>query len=574
LFWLRRKRAVENDNHFSHSFGARFTCMKIALAQINPTVGDFAGNEQKTLAAYRRGVEAGADLVITPELAVCGYPPRDLLLKRSFVAQNLEVVNRLAMATARVGLVVGFVGENKTKPGREATNAIALLQHGTMAALRTKTLLPTYDVFDEDRYFEPASENQPVEFLGQKIGLTICEDVWNDEDFWRDRRYRRNPAVELAEAGAEIILNISASPWHLGKNLTRFQMLSSLAAKINCPMIYCNTAGGNDELLFDGASLVFDKAGRLLVEGEMFAEDFLLIDTEQSPPVTARPIGEEEQLYRALVMGLRDYLHKCGFKSAVLGLSGGIDSALTAVLAVEALGKENVRGVSLPSQFSSQGSLDDARSIAGNLGIQYDVIPIQPIFEAARQQLKEVFAGRPEDTTEENIQARLRGMLLMAMSNKFGSLLLTTGNKSELAVGYCTLYGDMCGGLAVISDVPKTWVYRLSRWINRDREVIPSASITKAPSAELRPNQTDQDSLPPYDVLDAILEAYVVEGRTLSDIISSGFDEATVRRVVRLIDFNEYKRRQAAPGLKVTSKAFGVGRRIPIAQRYRDPAQK
>ena len=548
--------------------------MKIALAQINPTVGDFAGNEQKTLAAYRRGVEAGADLVITPELAVCGYPPRDLLLKRSFVAQNLEVVNRLAMATARVGLVVGFVGENKTKPGREATNAIALLQHGTMAALRTKTLLPTYDVFDEDRYFEPASENQPVEFLGQKIGLTICEDVWNDEDFWRDRRYRRNPAVELAEAGAEIILNISASPWHLGKNLTRFQMLSSLAAKINCPMIYCNTAGGNDELLFDGASLVFDKAGRLLVEGEMFAEDFLLIDTEQSPPVTARPIGEEEQLYRALVMGLRDYLHKCGFKSAVLGLSGGIDSALTAVLAVEALGKENVRGVSLPSQFSSQGSLDDARSIAGNLGIQYDVIPIQPIFEAARQQLKEVFAGRPEDTTEENIQARLRGMLLMAMSNKFGSLLLTTGNKSELAVGYCTLYGDMCGGLAVISDVPKTWVYRLSRWINRDREVIPSASITKAPSAELRPNQTDQDSLPPYDVLDAILEAYVVEGRTLSDIISSGFDEATVRRVVRLIDFNEYKRRQAAPGLKVTSKAFGVGRRIPIAQRYRDPAQK
>jgi NAD+ synthetase len=544
--------------------------MKIALAQINTTVGDIAGNEARILAAYSRGVNAGVDMVVVPELAVTGYPPRDLLLRKSFVARNLEALDRLAKATGPTALLAGHVGRNENRPGREVTNAAALLQNGKVRATRVKTLLPTYDVFDEDRYFEPAKENAPVEFNGGKIGLTICEDVWNDEDFWRNRRYRRNPAVELAAAGAKLILNVSASPWHLGKNKTRREMLSRLAAKAKCPLLYCNMVGGNDELIFDGASLAFNGRGQLVAEGRMFDEDFIVVDLEKAPAMQHEAMPDEEKLYKALVLGLRDYMHKCGFKSALLGLSGGIDSALTAVIAVDALGKENVRGVSLPSQYSSQGSLDDAGALAGNLGIQYDVVPIQPMFEAAKGQLKAVFAGRPEDTAEENIQARLRGVILMGMSNKFGSLLLTTGNKSELAVGYCTLYGDMCGGLSVISDVPKMMVYRLAKWINREREIIPAASITKAPSAELRPNQTDQDSLPPYELLDAILDAYIVEGRSADEIVKAGYDEQAVKRVVRLIDANEYKRRQAAPGLKVTSKAFGVGRRIPIAQRYRE----
>ena len=544
--------------------------LKIALAQINTTVGDLAGNEAKILSAYRRGVEAGVGLVVFPELAISGYPPRDLLHKSRFIAHNLAVLERLAAACGEAAMLVGYVGANEVRPGREAVNAVALLQHGKILATRAKTLLPTYDVFDEDRYFEPARENAVVEFNGRKIGLTVCEDVWNDEGFWQDRRYRRNPARELAAAGAEILFNVSASPWHLGKNRTRHEMLSSLAATTKRPLVYCNSVGGNDELIFDGMSLVFGAGGQLIAEGAAFREDFIIVETDDAPAITAPPIADEEKLYRALVLGLRDYLHKCGFKSAVLGLSGGIDSALTAVLAVEALGAENVRGVSLPSQYSSQGSLDDARILAENLGIQYDVIPIQPMFLAAKAQLAGVFAGRAEDTTEENIQARLRAVILMAMSNKFGSLLLTTGNKSELAVGYCTLYGDMCGGLAVISDVPKTVVYRLSEWINREREIIPRDTIAKPPSAELRPDQTDQDSLPPYDVLDAILEAYVVGGKSRAEIVGAGFDEATVARIVRLIDLNEYKRRQAAPGLKVTSKAFGVGRRMPIAQRYRE----
>ena len=543
--------------------------MKIALAQINPTVGDLTGNEARLLAAYRRGVEAGVEIVVFPELAITGYPPRDLLHKSRFIPDNLAVLERLAAATGETGLLVGYVGRNERQPGREATNSVALLQHGKILATRAKMLLPTYDVFDEDRYFEPAQENAPVDFNGQKIGLTICEDVWNDEAFWDERRYLRNPARELVEAGAEILFNVSASPWHLGKDRLRVEMLSSLVAQIRRPFVYCNAIGGNDELLFDGASLAFDAAGRLITQGAMFREDFLLLDTDTAAPITPTSLADEEALYRALVLGVRDYFQKCGFQSAVLGLSGGIDSALTAVIAVEALGAENVRGVSLPSQYSSQGSLDDARILAENLGIRYDIVPIQPVFEPVKGQLTDIFAGRSEDTTEENIQARLRGVILMAMSNKFGSLLLTTGNKSELAVGYCTLYGDMCGGLAVISDVPKTMVYRLSEWINRDREIIPRASITKPPSAELRPDQTDQDSLPPYDVLDAILEAYVVSGKSRAEIVAAGFDQPTVERVARLIDLNEYKRRQAAPGLKITSKAFGVGRRMPIAQRYR-----
>ena len=544
--------------------------MKIALAQINTTVGDLAGNEAKILAAYRRGVEAGVNLVIFPELATTGYPPRDLLLRRHFIQQNLEVLNRLAAVTGRTGLLVGFVGENEQGVGREARNSTALLQDGRIVAIRSKTLLPTYDVFDEDRYFEPATENAPVEFMGRQVGLTICEDAWNDEGFWDERRYRRNPPAELVAAGATILFNNSASPWHLGKNETRREMLAQLAAKTKCPVVYCNLVGGNDELVFDGGSMAFNGSGQLIAHGKLFEEDFVVFDLDAGQPVTPPVVGDEERVYRALVLGLRDYLHKCGFKSAVLGLSGGIDSALTAVIAVDALGKENVRGVSLPSQFSSPGSLDDARLLAANLGIRYDVIPIQLPFEAVKGQLAEVFQGLKEDVAEENIQARLRGVILMAMSNKFGSLLLTTGNKSEMAVGYCTLYGDMNGGLAVLSDVPKMMVYRVSNWINREREIIPTASITKAPSAELRPDQKDQDSLPPYEILDAILEEYVVNLKPTRQIIAQGFDEATVKRVVRLIDVTEYKRRQAAPGLKVTSKAFGVGRRIPVAQRYRD----
>jgi NAD+ synthase (glutamine-hydrolysing) len=543
--------------------------MKVAFAQINTTVGDLKGNGEKMLAAYRKAAEAGADLVLYPELATSGYPPRDLLQKSRFIDQNLELLERLAKATGKTGLVLGYVGRNKSGVGREATNSVALLQNGHVVATRDKTLLPTYDVFDEDRYFEPATQNKVVEFNGRKIGLTVCEDVWNDEDFWHDsRRYRIDPACELVKAGAEMILNVSASPWHSGKNKLRQEMLGSLAAKHGAPLLYCNLVGGNDELVFDGSSLAFDAQGRLTAEGKHFREDFFIVDLKTAQAIQPRPITVEESIFDALVLGLRDYLYKCGFKSAVLGLSGGIDSALTAVIATEALGAENVRGVSLPSQFSSRGSLDDAAALARRLGIRYDVIPIQPVFESARQQLRSVFKGLPDDTTEENMQARIRGMILMALSNKFGALLLTTGNKSELAVGYCTIYGDMCGGLAVISDVPKTMIYKISKWVNRKEEVIPTSSIVKPPSAELRPNQTDQDSLPPYEILDAILEMYVVQMRSSEEIIAAGFDAATVRKIVRLIDLSEYKRRQAAPGLKVTSKAFGVGRRVPIAQRY------
>jgi NAD+ synthetase len=492
------------------------------------------------------------------------------VLKKDFIERNLAVLDRLATASGPTAMLVGYVGENKNPPGRDVTNSAALLQNGKIIATRVKSLLPTYDVFDEDRYFEPARENAPLSIGQQKIGVTICEDIWNDEDFWPHRRYRANPVGDLLAAGASHIFNISASPWHVGKEKLRADMIGSLARKSGRPTALCNLVGGNDELVFDGGSMVFNGAGELIAKAKSFEEDFIVADTEKSPVIFPPTPPDEEYVYRALVLGLRDYFHKCGFKSAVLGLSGGIDSALVACLAVAALGANHVHGVSLPSQFSSQGSLDDARLLAKRLGLRYDVVPIQPCFEAVKQQVKPVFGRLPEDTTEENIQARLRGVILMSLSNKFGSLLLTTGNKSELAVGYCTLYGDMCGGLAVISDVPKTMVYRIARWINRDGELIPDASITKPPSAELRPNQTDQDSLPPYDVLDAILEQYVVRGRSLADLGSLGFAPETVKKVIRLIDINEYKRRQAAPGLKVTSKAFGVGRRFPIAQRYRE----
>ncbi|MDE2714923.1 MAG: NAD+ synthase [Verrucomicrobiota bacterium] len=541
--------------------------MKIALAQINTTVGDFAGNTARLREACERAAELGAELVLAPELAITGYPPRDLLLKSGFIEGNLAALAELAADIGDTALVVGHVGLNADQPGRPATNAVSLLHRGKVVATRSKSLLPTYDVFDEARYFEPATENTPVDFNGHSLGLTVCEDVWNDEDFWCDRRYRSNPVEALVEQGAELILNVSASPWHLGKHRMRADMLASLAVKVARPLLYCNAVGGNDELIFDGGSLALNAEGKPIAQGKFFAEDLVMVDTEASPIELSTP-KDEALLHDALVLGVRDYLGKCGFRSAVIGLSGGIDSAVTAVLAVAALGRENVRGVALPSQYSSAGSLDDAQALAENLGIQYDVVPIEAGFETAKQSLAPVFGDRPEDVTEENMQARLRGLLLMAMSNKFGSLVLTTGNKSELAVGYCTLYGDMCGGLAVISDVPKTMVYRLARWMNRDGEVIPASTIEKPPSAELRPDQKDEDSLPPYDVLDAILERYVVEGQSVDEIIAADFDADTVRRIARLIDLNEYKRRQAAPGLKVTSKAFGVGRRIPVAKRY------
>ena len=544
--------------------------MRIALAQINPTIGDFAGNEAKILLAARRAEAEQLDLVVFPELTIPGYPPRDLLLKKDFIAKNLAALQRLAAASGKTGMIVGYAGENKGSTGRLTTNEAALLQGGKIVATRLKTLLPTYDVFDEDRYFEPGKENLPVEINGHLSGLSVCEDIWNDEDFWPHRLYRSNPIAKLVSGGAEIILNISASPWHVGKEKLRQEMLASLARKSRRPVLLCNMVGGNDELIFDGASMAFNGAGELIAQAKAFEEDFVVVDTGKSGVITPPAAADEENIYKALVLGLRDYMGKCGFRSAVIGLSGGIDSALVACLAVAALGAKNVRVVSLPSQYSSRGSLDDARVLAERLGVAYDVIPIEPPFASVRRQLVPVFRGMAEDTTEENIQARLRGLVLMALSNKFGALVLTTGNKSELAVGYCTLYGDMCGGLAVISDVPKTMVYRLARWINRERELIPVASITKPPSAELRPNQTDQDSLPPYEVLDAILEQSVVETKSLAEIVAMGYNEADTRRVVRLIELNEYKRRQAAPGLKVTTKAFGVGRRIPIAQRYRE----
>jgi len=543
--------------------------MKIALAQINTTVGDFEGNLNLLKNAYQSAVKSGAELVVAPELAITGYPPRDLLLKSDFIEGNFEALGELTEGIGKVGLVVGHVARNERQTGRPASNAVSLLVEGEIVASRTKSLLPTYDVFDEDRYFEPAIENIPVEYNGHSLGLTICEDIWNDDAFWKNCRYESDPVESLVEQGAQIIINVSASPWSLGKERMRREMLANLAKKINRPVVYCNAVGGNDELIFDGGSLVLGKAGDVLGSGGHFVEELMVVDlnSESGPPPVQ--FDDMELLHDALVIGVRDYLGKCGFKGVVIGLSGGIDSAVTAAIAVKALGGENVRGISMPSQYSSTGSLDDSKALADNLGIQYDVIQIGDAFELMKSSLEPVFEGRPEDVTEENMQARLRGLILMAASNKFGSLVLTTGNKSELAVGYCTLYGDMCGGLAVISDVPKTMVYDLARWMNRDGEVIPHATIEKPPSAELRPDQKDEDSLPAYEVLDAILERYVVENESTNQIVEAGFDEQIVQRMARLIDLNEYKRRQAAPGLKVTSKAFGVGRRIPVAQRYK-----
>jgi NAD+ synthase (glutamine-hydrolysing) len=540
--------------------------MKIGFAQINPTVGDLQGNFEKIVKAYDQLADARADIVIAPELAVPGYPPQDLLFKSRFVPENLEVLDRLQKRLSKPALLVGFVDRNEGR-GKPFHNAAALLQADQPMQKTHKSLLPTYDVFDEDRYFQPATQVAPLNFRGRRVGVTICEDIWTERYLPRPL-YAVDPLGSLVDQEAEIILNVSASPFNLRKPAVRREMISGLAGTYQRPIFYCNSVGGNDQLVFDGNSIAVNARGELLAQLPAFEEASVVVDTESAGAATIPSENITAELYGALRLGLRDYLAKCGFKSAVLGLSGGIDSAVVAAIAADALGPENVTGVSMPSQFSSRGSVLDALTLSKNLGIQCLQIPIADTFTVFKAQFKEVFAGRIEDATEENMQARLRGMTLMALSNKFGHLVLSTGNKSELAVGYCTIYGDMAGGLAVISDVPKTMIYELARFINRKREIIPVSTIEKPPSAELRPNQKDQDTLPPYDVLDAILRLYVEENLSAAEIAAQGFDEATVRWVQRRVDLNEYKRAQAAPGLKVTSRAFGVGRRMPIAQRY------
>ena len=543
--------------------------MNIGLAQINTTVGDLAGNAVRILTAYRELVGRGAELVLTPELALTGYPPLDLIFAGEFVERNLRTLADLHDQIEEVPLVVGFIDRNESGSGKPFFNAAAILRKGEVPAVIHKRLLPTYDVFDEARYFEPGAPSSPIEVAGKRIGITICEDLWSPE-YLPGPLYSVDPPVELIAEGAEILVNLSASPYQFGKPSLRTQMLQHQAERLNAPIVYCNAIGGNDQLIFDGHSMVLSAEGTCQKALAGFAEELVVVDMDlDSRRVEVMPphdkIGE---LHDALVLGLRDYFHKCGFTSAVLGLSGGIDSALTAVLAVEALGTEHVTGVAMPGPYSSQGSVADALELAHHLHIQCVNIPITKAFEVMKSSLGEIFAGRPKDATEENLQARLRGVALMALSNKFGSLLLTTGNKSELAVGYCTLYGDMCGGLAVISDLPKTLVYELSRWINRNGEIIPTSTIEKPPSAELRPDQTDQDTLPPYDLLDAVLALYVEENLPVREIVARGYDEALVRQIAGLVDRNEYKRKQAAPGLKVTGRAFGMGRRLPLAQRY------
>jgi NAD+ synthase (glutamine-hydrolysing) len=549
--------------------------MRLALAQLDYTVGDFEANFEKIRAAIGAAAEAGAGLAVFTEMATTGYPPRDLLNHPRFIDRNLELLDRVAaLSTAELAILIGFVDRNTSGVGKPLHNAVAFCRDGRVAERRYKVLLPTYDVFDEDRYFEPGRQVAPIDWKGIRLGVTICEDLWNDADFWPTRLYHRDPVCELADQAASVLINVSASPFTLGKAGLRRRMVQQEAAKHRLPFFYLNQVGGNDELVFDGHSIGIDASGREVARARDFAEDFLVIETgptgAPAPPSGLRAVStsDDEAAYAALVMGLRDYARKCGFSSAVIGLSGGIDSALTACLAAAALGSDRVHGVAMPSRYSSPHSLTDAAALARNLGIRYQVIPIDAVFQAYLDTLAEAFGGLPPDSAEENLQARARGAVLMALSNKFGHLLLSTGNKSELAVGYCTLYGDMCGGLAVINDVPKTLVYRLARFANRNRELIPDSTLTKPPSAELRSDQRDTDTLPPYDVLDQILEAYVERDEDPDTICRRGFDPAVVADVIRRIDASEYKRRQAPPGIKISSKAFGVGRRYPMAARY------
>ena len=548
--------------------------MRIALAQFNPTVGDFAGNSRRMLDLAAQARSRGAHLAIFSELALCGYPPLDLVERPAFLERNQRELEILA-GEITLPSIVGYVGHAQDNTGKSAANCAALIGHGKIQFVQRKMLLPTYDVFDESRYFQPAHTQHVLQFGEEKLGITICEDVWNDKQFWAHPLYARDPVAELVEKGANIIINVSSSPYQLGKHGLRLAMLCSIAVHHRRPVIFVNQVGGNDSLVFDGCSAAITAEGELVARARSFEEDLVLFDT-QTNQGEIHPVIEDElqAAYRALVCGTADYVRKCGFKKVLIGLSGGIDSAVVAAIAVEALGAENVLGVAMPGPYSSEGSLRDARQLAQNLRINFLTLPITPVFDAYRAALAPAFDARaghtPADATEENIQARVRGNFLMALSNKFGALLVTTGNKSELAVGYCTLYGDMAGGLSVISDVPKTMVYELAKMINAGgREVIPAETLLKPPSAELRPNQTDQDSLPPYDVLDRILKFYLQDLESPEEIAANhGLPLDLVRDIARRVDRSEYKRQQAAVGLKITSKAFGIGRKVPIAQAF------
>jgi NAD+ synthase (glutamine-hydrolysing) len=542
--------------------------VKIALAQINPTVGDFQGNTKKIIEFAREAASAQADLVMFPELAVCGYPPADFLDKPSFVARAGDAVAEIAADTkGLLSVICGYVTAAPPGSGKQVVNSAALLRNGAVEFVQSKRLLPFYDVFDEQRYFAPAEIQNLYTQGDQRLALTICEDAWNDKLFWPRRLYSVDPIEELMRQGGSLILNISASPYYRGKRELRHRMLAAIARRHQVPVVMVNQVGGNDSLVFDGSSFAMGPDGSVVTQARSFAEDLVYFD---SAALTGdrRPVdpSEDAAVYEALVLGTRDYVTKCGFSKVLIGLSGGVDSALVAAIAVDALGKENVTTVGMPSQYSSTGSIADARTLAENLGIRFDTIAIHDLFQQYTGALAPLFSGRAADITEENIQSRIRGNLLMALSNKFNALVLTTGNKSEMSVGYCTLYGDMVGALAVIGDVVKTEVYQLCRHLNRDRIVIPQAILEKPPSAELRPDQKDTDSLPPYEVLDPILQAYVERYETPEEIAGEyHFDLATVSQVVKLVERSEYKRQQAAPVLKVTSKSFGMGRRFPIA---------
>ncbi len=550
--------------------------MRIAIAQINPVIGDFEYNEEKIIRYAGQARERSCDLVVFTELVLSGYPPRDLLEKRDFVKANQESLERLVNRIQGIGVVCGLAEPNPDNEGAPLFNTAVLFEDGQVIHRCQKRLLPTYDIFDEARYFEPGKRSDPFHYKGKNIGLTICEDIWNDKDFFKRRFYHVDPLPILIQKGADLIVNISASPYQVGKRNFRWSMLSSIARKYRVPLVYANQVGGNDSVLFDGLSVAFDKRGQMKVQLKDFEEDMEVFDlgvveSAVETPGVFRAISKTntESLFQALVMGTRDYVTKCGFSKVVVGSSGGIDSALTAVIAVEALGAENVATVFMPSKYTSPENYTDTEKLAENLGVRYTVIPIDSMYECFLDNLANEFKNDEPGVTEQNIQARIRGTLLMALSNEFDCLVLSTGNKSELAVGYCTLYGDMNGGLAVISDVPKTKVYDLSGFINREKEIIPYSIVRKAPSAELKPNQKDQDDLPPYEILDPILEAFIEHASSVDELVEMGFDREIVEDVARRVARNEYKRYQAAPGLRVTSKAFGCGRRYPVAQRFR-----
>ena len=549
--------------------------MRIAIAQLDFTTGAFDANFEAMRRAVVEARDRSADLVVFSELATTGYPPGDLLERPEFVDRGRRQLERVAaLSDDGPGILIGCVDRNQSGSGKPLRNSAALCVGGRVVDRYHKCLLPTYDVFDEARYFEPGSEVRVLHFHGVRLGVSVCEDVWADPDLDGRSIYHRDPVMELVDRDADILINVSASPFSLGKAAQRRDLVRRYAAQSGRFFVYVNQVGGNDELVFDGHSLVVDPRGNVVVRARDFAEDLLVcevpIEGGEAVVGELREVAgcEEEEALRALELGLRDYLAKCGFRQVVLGLSGGIDSALTAAIAARAIGAENVLGVALPTRYSSEHSLSDARQLAGNLGIDFRVIPIDDIFQSYLDGLGPTFEGTEADVTEENIQARVRGAVLMALSNKFGRMLLATGNKSEQAVGYATLYGDMCGGMAVISDVPKTLVYRLARFLNSNHELIPSSIIDKPPSAELRPGQLDQDSLPPYDVLDRIVEGYVEHNRSVAELVADGLAREVVVQVVDRINRTEYKRRQAAPGIKITTKAFGIGRRFPIAADY------